>query len=75
MLQGLLGNRLEIHRFESRLRAALVVQSLHNPAAKHSDIRVLNAALGDFTAPLPSAAALAEAVLSMQVRRACWAAS
>jgi hypothetical protein len=68
VLQGLLNHRLELSRFEPRLKAALVLQSFHNPAAKIPDIRVLNAPLGDFTAPLGSAAAIAEAVLSVQVR-------
>ena len=70
MIQGMLGARVELARFEACLKASLVIQSLHNPAAKSADIRVLNVALGDFTAQLTTPAAVSEAVLSVQVRPA-----
>lgn len=67
MLQGLLGWKIEVLRFENVLKGALVIQSLHNPAARTHDVRVLNVALGDFTAPLAPGGAISEAVISVQV--------
>jgi hypothetical protein len=72
MLQGLLGWKIEVLRFENVLKGALVVQSLHNPAARNHDVRVLNLALGDFTAPLTPGGAISEAVVSVQVLNSPW---
>jgi hypothetical protein len=68
LLQAVLGTRVETKRLDNSLNGSLVIQSLHNPAARTPDVRVLNVTLGDFTAQLSSANAIAEAVLSVQVR-------
>eukprot|EP00892_Ulva_mutabilis_P012033 jgi/Ulvmu1/9201/UM005_0301.1 len=70
MLQSILGIRLVLSQFEQQLKVPIVVQSVHNPACRSADVRVLNPSVSGFTPALSLSfdSALADAVLSAQAQ-------